>query len=56
VIIGRGIFAIRSGSVGSGMGCKKRSYPVEGRDGEVISSQPVVEFYPPYADYRIYRH
>jgi len=51
-----GIFAIHSGFVGSGRGCKRRCYPAAGKDGELISSRFVPGFYLPYDDYRVYKH
>ena len=51
-----GISAIHSGFVGSSWGCKKNGYRVAGKDGELASSLPVQGFYPPYGDYKGYRH
>ena len=53
---GGGIFAIHSGCVGSSWGCKKSGYRVVGKDGGLTSSLPVQGFYPPYGDYKVYRH
>ena len=50
-----GIFASRSGFVGNGREGKKRCYPAGVKGGEVISFQLVLEFYLPYAGYRVYR-
>ena len=49
------IFAIHSGFVDSGRGCRKRYYRAEGKDGEVVSSRTAQGFYLPYDDYRIYK-
>ena len=53
---GGGIFAIHSGFVCSGGGCKKDGYRVVGKDVELTSARPPQGFYPPYGDYKVYRH